>query len=148
MEMLACMEKTQPRDQAELARSLDQLGSTIRRGEIVVLLSDFWEDLEPLTRGAMQILHKGAELIVFHVLHNDELQLPYWSETLLIEAETGQRLQVNVDDLRDEYQRRLQQHLEAVRTRFQRLGIQYQFAPMTETYWQTLERYLVRRCSH
>lgn len=148
MEMLACMERTKLRGAADLAKACEQLVTKVRRGEIVVVISDFWEDMESLTRSLMQLLHKGVELIVFHVLHDDELKLPAWNDVQLVEAETGARLRVSLDEIRADYGRRLEKYLDEVRTRFQRLGIQYQLAPMTEAYWQTLERYLVRRCSH
>jgi uncharacterized protein (DUF58 family) len=56
-------------------------------------------------------------------------------------------LNVNVDDVRTDYQRRLQQHLADVRARCRQFDVQYQFAPTTEPFQQTLERYLVRRCT-
>jgi uncharacterized protein (DUF58 family) len=147
LQMLDTMQNYRPLGSAVLHTALKQLADKLRRGEILIVLSDLWEDLESFFRAVAQLNHVGAEVILFHVLHQDELRLPGWNDVVLMDSESFQRLPVSVDDVRADYQRRLQQHLAQVQSRCRQFDVQYQFAPMTEPFERTLERYLVRRCT-
>ncbi len=146
-QMLETMENRQPRGQANLATALEQLAGNLKRGEIVIVFSDLWDDLHAFYTAASQIRHRGGELIVFHVLHGDELELPRWSDAVLIDSETMARMHLNLDDVRGDYARKLGEHLSLIQRSCKQFEIQYQFAPMTEPFQQTLERYLARRVS-
>jgi uncharacterized protein (DUF58 family) len=140
-------EHQQPRDTGQLAGALERLPGQLQRGEIVVVFSDLWEDLDELFRSVARIQHVGAEMILFHVLHPDELELPVWGDLVLFDSETTARLRVNVDEVRADYRQRLDRHLESIRTGCRRFEVQYQLAPLSEPFQQTLERFLVRRCT-
>jgi uncharacterized protein (DUF58 family) len=147
VQMLDTMQARQPAGTSSLANALKQLAEKLRRGEIVIMLTDLWDDLDQFFQAVAQINHVGAELILFHVLHRDELELPPWSDVVLMDSESSARLHVNVDDVRADYQRRLQRHLAEVRARCKQFDVQYQFAPTNEPFQQIVERYLVRRCT-
>jgi uncharacterized protein (DUF58 family) len=147
IQLLDTIESHRPRDCARLSVAMDQLAGQLRRGEIVVVLSDLWEDLDEFFDSVARLHHVGAETVLFHVLHPDELALPRWGDLSLYDSETMARLRVNVDDVRADYRQRVDRRLEAVRTGCRRLEVQYQLASLSEPFQQTLERLLVRRCT-
>ncbi len=147
VQMLDTMQERSCQGAASLPFALAELAAQLRRGDVVIVLSDLWDDLDTLFQAVSRINHLGAELILFHVLHQDELELPAWRDVILLESETSARLHVDIDDVRDDYSRRLQRHLAKVRARCRQLDVQYQLAAMSEPFQQTLERYLVRRCT-
>jgi len=146
LQILDAMQNRQPQGRAALAKALDELASKLRRGEIVAVFTDLWEDLEPFFRAAARVRHVGGELILFHILHPDELELPDWNQALIVDSEQNLKLHVNVSEIRQDYQQRLQQRLREIRDRCQQFELTYQFSPLSESYQQTLETFLARRC--
>jgi uncharacterized protein (DUF58 family) len=147
VQMLDTMERESPRGSGRIAAALEQLAGRLRRGGIVVVFSDLWEDLDELFRAVAQVQHAGGELVLFHVLHPDELELPSWDELMLVDSETLERVRLNTEQVRDDYRRRLDRHLEAIRGGCHRGEVTYQLAPLSEPFQQTLEHFLVRRCT-
>ena len=70
------LEDTQPRDQTPIGPLLDDVADRIGRRGIVFLISDCLEDLEPMLAGLRHLRFRGHEVIVFHVLHPDEVEVP------------------------------------------------------------------------
>ena len=46
-----------------------------KRG-LVVLISDLFDDPARVVEGLKHLRHRGCDVLVFHVLDHDELQLP------------------------------------------------------------------------
>ena len=146
-QMLDAMQNRQPTGVAKLARCLQQVAATVKRGETIIVCSDLWEDLDGFFQAAARIRHAGGELIIFHVLHPHELKLPAWSAAELIDSELAVRVQVDLDELRPAYIAKMRERLEMLERRCRQAEIQYQIALLSEPYQRTLERFLERRCS-
>ena len=147
MQVVEQMRSCSPSGKANLGESMDQLASQLHRGEIVIVLSDLWDDLDDVFRAASRIHHVGGELILFHVLHQHELDLPQGQGAILIDSETLDQLPVDFNEVRSAYARELEKHLATVRHRCRQHRAEYVFAPLSESFERTLERFLTRRSS-
>ncbi len=96
-----------------------------RRG-LAVIISDLFA-AETAVRELLRRLHaQGQEVIVFHVLAAEELELPYEGEFLFEDLETGEELPVHPEDFRREYQRRLGAFCDQVKQTCIELEMDYQ----------------------
>jgi uncharacterized protein (DUF58 family) len=143
--LLDLMERVRPRNAAGLPQALRDLAGATRRRDLTIVLSDLWEDREEIRRSLAVPLARGGEVILFHILHADELELPRWEHGLFIDSETGERLRVNVPDVRAVYAERLRGHLDGWRRAAAGAGIDYNLVSTAEPYHLALERYLFRR---
>jgi uncharacterized protein (DUF58 family) len=130
---------------AALARAIQQLAGRLRRGEILIVLSDFWEDRSQTIEAISQLTHRGGEVILFHVLHDDELHLPDLEHAVFVDSESLERVRLDVGELRSTYQDRLRDHLTKWRQVCRQADIDYELVPTSRPYHECLERYLCHR---
>lgn len=145
--ILKTMEAVRPAHASGLAAAIDELSRAGGRRSILVLLSDLLDDADAAAAALAARVRSGGEAVVIHVLHPDELSLPNVDQGAFIDSETGERIRLTVDSLRDEYRQRMQRFLETWAARCRALGVDYLRAVMSEPYYRVIERYLIGRAS-
>jgi uncharacterized protein (DUF58 family) len=128
---------------AALARTIDLLK---RRG-LLVVISDLYDERDLVERALMRAAHIGHELVVFHVLTRDEVELPFRDEVELEDPETGRLVLSNGAAAARPYREAISAFLERWRTRCATYGIDY-VRLLTDTPLETgLRAYLRRRAA-
>ena len=84
-----------------------------RRG-IIVVISDFYEDPQKLVDALKPLSYGGNDLIVFHILDQAEIYFPYDEATSFQDLETGQKMPVVPEKLREQYRQLVQEHIAAL----------------------------------
>ena len=99
----------------------------LRRRSIVVVISDFYETVETIV-GALGLLRgSGNDVIAFHLLDEAELSLPFEDASEFEDLESGRRLPVLPEAVREEYRERVLTHIDTLRSRLSEGGIDYYF---------------------
>jgi uncharacterized protein (DUF58 family) len=145
--ILTQLEQVQPAGQANLAEALQQLARHVARKGLIIILSDLLEDDDAVLRALSMFTHRGNEVIVFHILDADELHLPDLAEALFVDSESGQRLRLNVDDVRQAYEQRLSRFTRRWSGACKARGIDYRLVSTAEPYHKALADYLFTRAS-
>jgi uncharacterized protein (DUF58 family) len=104
-----------------LARTIDLLK---RRG-LLVVASDLYDEDENVERALKRAAHIGHEVVVFHVLTREELELPYRGDVEIEDPETGQRVLTNGRAAARDYRAAFAGFLDRWRTRCATYGIDY-----------------------
>jgi len=76
-DLVALLESTEPAGHTHLKILFDRLAEELRPHSLVVILSDLLTDAEDLLGGLEHLAFSGHELIVLHVLDDDEWNLPF-----------------------------------------------------------------------
>jgi uncharacterized protein (DUF58 family) len=147
MGILQAMENLKPRGRSGLAAALHELARRGRRRELVVLFSDLLDDSDGVAEALRTRVHHGGEAVVVHILHPDEITLPAIEHGIFVDSESGDRLRLDVADVRDAYQSRMQTFLKTWESQCEGLGVDYFLAEMNEPYFAALQRYLLGRAS-
>ena len=92
---------------------------------MIVLISDLLVDREPLFRGLEMLRHRRHDVLVFHVLDDDELTFPFAGTTRFEGMEELPHLLCDPRALRDGYIEALEEYLVEVRRGCTRQGIDY-----------------------
>ena len=143
--ILQAAEQTTPQGKADLADSIEAFAGRIGRKGLFVLFSDLLENEDPVVNALARLLHRGVEVIVFHVLHPDELALPQGAGAVFVDSETDQQLSVDVADVRPAYQRRLRGFLDSWAAACRSRGVDYNLASTATPYSRALRDYLFAR---
>ncbi len=79
--LLDCMVRTKPGAETSLAKVLESLAGQLKRRGLIILISDFFDDLQALMRAVAVLRRKGHELLVMQLWDRDELEFPFskWS---------------------------------------------------------------------
>ena len=112
---------------------------------MVILVSDLLVDREPLFRGLEMLRHGRHDVLVFHVMDDDELKFPFAGTTRFEGMEELEQLLCDPRALRDGYIEALEEYLVEVRRGCTRLGIDYQFVKTNEYMDAVLAKFLNRR---
>ncbi|MEP0845515.1 MAG: DUF58 domain-containing protein [Phycisphaerae bacterium] len=101
--LLTVLESTAPDHATDVKLLFHRLAEELRRRSMVVLISDLLADAADVVSGIEHICHAGHELIVLHVLDDDEWNLPFSENVLFQGIEESLRLLADPQSLRSSY---------------------------------------------
>jgi uncharacterized protein (DUF58 family) len=110
-QMVNVLNRGPGRERTQLAPIFHDLAERISRRGIVVILSDFFDDLPDVLAGLKHLRHKRHEVIVLHVLDRAELEFPFQEATLFRGLEQYPELLTDPRSLRDGYLEQVQSFL-------------------------------------
>ncbi|MCI0703080.1 MAG: DUF58 domain-containing protein [Planctomycetia bacterium] len=139
------LEDTQPRDRTTIGPLLDEVADRVSRRGIVCLISDCLEDLEPTLAGLRHLRFRGHEVILFHILHNDEVKFPLDGNIRFIGLEGFEELMTRPHLLRPAYLRIVKKYLKEIQRGCDGSGVDYVQMMTNRPLGPALAEYLVRR---
>ena len=81
-----------------------------RRG-VVLLISDLYDDPQTILDRLKPLSYAGTDVMVFHVLKPAEVDFPYDEATSFQDLETGRKMPVVPEKLREQYRSLVQEHI-------------------------------------
>ncbi len=102
-QMITCLNKGAGRERTSLAPIFHDLAERITRRGIVVVFSDFFDEVPDILNGIKHLRHKRHEVIVMHVLDRAELEFPFQEATLFRGLEQFPELLTDPRSLREGY---------------------------------------------
>jgi len=123
--IVKALEMSDPREKTDLFQILRNATESYPRRGMMVLISDLFVDRAGLFRGLRLLRSRGHDVIVFHVLDDDELDFPFSGPTRFEGLELAEQLRCNPRALRDGYLDALEQYLEEVRLGCSKHNVDY-----------------------
>lgn len=96
--------------QGSIDTALRQIAEHARRRQIVVIISDLYDEPERVVRAVARLRNRGNDLIVLQVLDPAELDLPFDDAANFEDMETGEAIPVVPSLLREQYRTLVQEH--------------------------------------
>ncbi len=140
--MLHELEKVQPERNTDVNDVFLSLANQIRQRGIIALFSDLFLDPETLGDSLNQFRLRGHEVIVFHIMHNDELEFPFADNTLFRGLESDVQLQTEPRALRQSYLEAVERYLVQVRKICATAGIDHVLVDTSKPLDGVLSSYL------
>jgi uncharacterized protein (DUF58 family) len=106
-------------------QTLFRMVESLSRRGIAVVISDCFTANETVLELLRQLQAQRQEVIVFHLLAPEELDLPYEGECVFEDSESGIELPVHADIFRKQYQQRLQAFCSRIKEECIRLETEY-----------------------
>lgn len=91
-------------------KALRLLGSRLRRGSVVFVLSDFLDLGPQLERELVQISSRDRAVRGVQILDQEEIEFPFDGALLLLDPESGTSVETEASAVRSDYLRRLDRH--------------------------------------
>lgn len=145
--VLKALEATNPGGETSMAPLWHHLaGHYLKRRGMIIILSDFFDDIDALTSALRHLRHRNHEIILFHVLAPEEIEFPYKNLTQFRNLEArDDRLMVDARRLREEYLKNFQSFCEQLRQRSGKMHIDYHLLRTDQPVDRALGIYLSRR---
>ena len=140
------LEDWKPGRETRLSGVIEQLLPTLKRRSLVFLISDLFDQLDPLMTALKLFRHSRQEVILFHVVAPEEEEFPFNQPTQFRSLErAGRRLLVDPHRLRAHYLESYQRFCSDIARGAGNIGIDYQRMVTTEPYQKALGTFLDAR---
>jgi uncharacterized protein (DUF58 family) len=123
--LVKAMDVSRPREKTDLEKILRRVTEKISSRGMIIIISDLLADREPLFRGLEMLRHRRHDVLLFHVLDEDELTFPFAGTTRFEGMEDLPQLLCDPRALRDGYIEALEEYLVEVRRGCAGKGIDY-----------------------
>jgi len=128
-----------------LAPPLFTVTERLRRRGIVVIVSDFYEEPGAVADAIKPLKFRGHDVIVFHLLDPAELDFPFDDASSFEDMESGRRLPVVPEGIREKYRALVARHTETLARLFADSRIDYALFNTSVPLDYALFHYLARR---
>ncbi len=135
---------TDPRQKTNLYLVLRQLAESLPRRGLVILISDLLTDRPGLFKGLRLLRQRGHDLMVFHILDDDELEFSFAGPQRFVGLESADQLRCNPRALRAGYLAALHRYLDEVRRGCAKQGVDYSLVATGEPLDAALATFLSR----
>jgi uncharacterized protein (DUF58 family) len=136
---------SRPRQKTDFEKILRRVAAATPNRGMIILVSDLLADRPPLFRGLEMLRHRRHDVLVFHVLDDDELSFPFAGTTRFEGMEELPHLVCDPRALRDGYLEALEEYLVEVRRGCARQGIDYAQVKTSDYLDAVLARFLHHR---
>ena len=126
---------------------LDQLAEKLTHRSLIVVLSDFFDDLAGIRSGLRHLRNKKHEMIVFQVLDPAEIEFPFEEVTKFKGLEAGGELLTEPRALRAGYLEQLRLHTNELKKICRGLNIDFQQVNSGEALDVVLSNFLATRAA-
>jgi uncharacterized protein (DUF58 family) len=143
--IIQALDQSEPREKTDLGLILRHVAEITPRRGLMVLISDLLTDRDGLFRGLKLLRSRGHDIMVFHVLDDDELDFPFNGPTRFEGLELPDELRCNPRALREGYLDAMNAYLEEVRRGCSRHNVDYALLRTSEPLDAALAAYLSNR---
>jgi uncharacterized protein (DUF58 family) len=128
-----------------LVTGLHELAERIKPRSMVIIISDFFEEV-PLLLGCFKHLRfKKHDVALFHLLAKEEVTFDFESPVNLVDIETGTALATDPALMRDAYLQSLTRYLEELKLGCSNFRVDYHLHRLDEDYEPMLTNFLLGR---
>lgn len=122
-QIMLALQRPAQESATNLELPLRRIAELVRRRAMIVLISDLLAPIDSLGRQLTYLRTCGHEVEVFHTLDPAERTFSFGEAARFRDVESGRDLFVDPDDVREDYLKRLSDHIAAVRTCCDRVGV-------------------------
>ncbi len=112
IDLLAVLSRAEAKRPTRLGECLRRAGGLFRGRGLILLFSDLFEEVGregEVWDGLHELVWRGHEIILFHVLDAAEVHFPYKGQVNFTDKETGERITVDAEGVRKAYVARVEE---------------------------------------
>jgi len=109
--ILSQLEDLKTGGETNISGTLHEMAERIKRRGLIILISDLLDDPDDVLMGLKHFRHRKHEVIVFHILDDQELNLNYDRQVELTDLESGEALTTDPRLIRKAYREEIQKFI-------------------------------------
>jgi len=143
--VIQTLSNTSPLEKTDIYPVLREVVETYPRRGMMVLISDLLCDTAGTLKGLKMLRQRGHDVMVFHVMDDDELDFPFNGPTRFEGLETAGFLNCNPRALREGYLESMRSHLDTLRLGCARAAVDYALLRTSDPLDAALAKYFNNR---
>ena len=112
---------------------------------MVIIISDFFDNVEEILNGLQHFRHRRHEVIALHLVDDAEIDFPYERVTLFEGMERGEEVVADPRVVAEGYRLRFGRFLEEIRRGCMQKGVDYELMRLSQPFDRALTNFLARR---
>lgn len=147
-QLMQILETRRTGHETSLAKVFSEIAPTLKRRSLLVILSDCFDQLDPLRTALNHFRHQKHEIILFHILAPEEKEFPFGKPTQFRSLErAGHRILTDPHRLRQVYLTQFEEFCQKLRNHVLSVGADYCQLVTTEPYQTAFAAYLNSRAT-
>jgi len=143
--LLDAMDKQELGKQTSLSGTLRETYSLIKRRGLLIVVSDFLDDVDEVIKALNMYRHRNFEVLLFHVMHPYERKLPPLDSINFVDSESGAMMTSRSGDIAEAYEAEVNTFIEGLRSAAVARGIEYRTVLTDEPYSDVIREFLLKR---
>ena len=140
--LVAELEAVEPASTTGIGHALYECSSLFKKRGRLVILSDFWDDPAETLDALSQFLHRKFEILLLHVVHPHELDLPGVNVARFEDMETREEVEVEPEEIRAAYRETTRKRIDALAREANNRRISHALVNTERPYLDAIEAYL------
>jgi uncharacterized protein (DUF58 family) len=145
IEILKSLSSTQPGNGTNSAECLNSISEQIKRRGLVIIISDFFDDLQKILSAIKRFRSKKNELIVFQILDRQELEFNFGRDSIFKDLETEEELITHPYHIQKSYKELLDSFIKKLSSECGNNRIEYNLITTDQSYDKALLSFLKKR---
>ena len=112
--VLHTLDRAKPANPGQLVAPLRKLAEHFGRRGIIVVISDFYAEPEEIFHAVGPIVHRGNDVVLFHVLDPQEIDFSFAEASSFEDMESGDQIPIVPVKLADDYRALVQAHIDTL----------------------------------
>ena len=143
--LLHTLDRATPQRAGSLSGPVNKMAEHFKRRSVLALVSDFYEEPDIILEAIKPLRFLGNDLMVFHVLDPAEIEFNYDDASSFEDIESGEQIPVVPEALAKQYRALMQEHIDALTTKFSEHRIDYTMLNTSKPLDHALFSYLSNR---
>lgn len=122
---LKALEAVKPAGKSDIESVLHDAAEMVSSKSLVIVISDLLEKPEKILKGVSHLHFLGHEVMLMHILDSGELNLKITGITELKELESGAKIIINADEIRDAYSKSVECYIDGIQAGCAALCVDY-----------------------
>jgi len=131
--------------ETKISNILHQLAETIKKRGLIILISDLMDDQNDVIKGLRHFRHKGHEVIVFHILDNQEIEFDFKRGANFIDLETNDTITIDPRQIRKQYKQSMSLFCNEYKRKCRKNNIDFIQIKTSDSIDKSLLSYFIKR---
>ena len=144
-QILTALENAIPSENTFTANSLEILAERINRRGLVIIFSDFFDNIESIVNAIRHLRHKKHEVLLFQVLDPREIDFDFGQAANFIDLETGEQMITQPYQIQKGYKGTMKTFLDILKKECLRNNVDYNIVDTSTPFDKALTDYIIKR---
>lgn len=144
-EILFTLSNILPSSKTETALSFRKIAEKVKKRGLVILISDFFDDLNSVINAIKLFRFKNNEVIVFQILDPIENNFAFGRDSIFVDLETSEELTTQPHQIQKAYQQEMNKFLTKIKHECLNSGIDYNLIETSQPFDKALYAFLQKR---
>ena len=143
--LMSILANMSPGGETSIAPILHKIADKIHKRGLIILISDLFDDPQKTFNGLKHFRYNGHEVVVFHILDPEEMDLNFKERIRFVDKETGEKITTDPWHIKQAYKTEMQKFCDFYKTSCRKNRMDYIQVFTNQRLDEVVANYLIKR---